>query len=77
VLASLRGLAAPQGLPPAVREALVRAIERTMNDPEFKAQAASYFAPLRYLAPAPYRTELKEAEASFLQLWKEIPWSEK
>lgn len=77
VLASLRGLAAPQGLPPSVRERLVRAIERTMSDPEFKAQAASYFAPLRYLAPAPYKTELRDAEATFARLWVDLPWSEK
>lgn len=77
VLASLRGMAAPQGLPPAVREQLVRAIDRTMKDPEFQAQAAGYFAPLRYLAPAPYGAELKEAEAGFMQLWKELPWSDK
>jgi tripartite-type tricarboxylate transporter receptor subunit TctC len=77
VLASLRGLAAPQNLPPAVREQLVRAVERTMKDPEFQAQAAGYFAPLRYLAPAAYNAELKEAEAGFAQLWKELPWSDK
>lgn len=77
VLASLRGLAAPKGLPPAVRERLVRAIERTMSDPEFKAQAVSYFAPLRYLAPTPYKTELQDAEAVFARLWVDLPWSEK
>jgi tripartite-type tricarboxylate transporter receptor subunit TctC len=77
VLASLRGLAAPQNLPPAVREQLVRAIERTMKDPEFQAQAAAMFAPLRHLAPAAYTTELREAEAGFAQLWKELPWSDK
>ncbi len=77
VLASLRGVAAPQGLQPAVREQLVRAVERTMADPQFQAQAASYFAPLRYLAPSPYQAELRDAENSFLQLWKELPWSDK
>jgi tripartite-type tricarboxylate transporter receptor subunit TctC len=77
VLASLRGLAAPQNLPTPVREALVRAVDRTLKDPQFQSQAAAMFAPLRHLAPAAYTTELREAEAGFAQLWKELPWSDK
>jgi tripartite-type tricarboxylate transporter receptor subunit TctC len=77
VMASLRGMAAPKGLPPPVREALVKAIERTVNDPQFQAQAASYFAPIRYLAPAQYGAELQAAEVQFRQMWKEMPWSDK
>lgn len=77
VLASLRGMAAPRGLPAPVREALVKAIEHAASDPQFQAQAAGYFAPLRYLPPARYETELRDAEAGFRQLWKELPWGEK
>ncbi|TFZ02283.1 tripartite tricarboxylate transporter substrate binding protein [Ramlibacter henchirensis] len=77
VLASLRGIAAPKGLPAPIREQLVRAIERASNDPQFQAQAAGYFAPLRYLPPARYETELREAEVGFRQLWKELPWGDK
>ena len=77
VLASLRGIAAPKGLPAPVREQLVRAIERAAADPGFQAQAANYFAPLRYLPPTKYEAELRGAEAEFKQLWKELPWGEK
>jgi len=77
VMASLRGVAAPKGLPPAVRDALVKALERAVQDKEFQAQAASYFAPLRYLPPAPYAAELQGGDATFRQLWKEMPWSDK
>lgn len=77
VLASLRGVAAPKGLPPAVRDSLVKAIERSVNDPQFQAQAASYFAPMRYLPPARYEAELQNAEVQFRQLWKEMPWGDK
>lgn len=76
IMASLRGVAAPKGLPPAVRDALVNAIDKSVHDPQFQAQAASYFAPVRYLAPAAYAAELQGAEAGFRQLWKEMPWSE-
>ena len=76
VMASLRGIAAPKGLPPAIREQLVNAVQKAAADPEFQQKAANSFAPLRYLPPARYEAELKESEAGFKQLWKEMPWSE-
>ncbi|MCJ0763416.1 tripartite tricarboxylate transporter substrate binding protein [Variovorax terrae] len=77
VLASLRSIAAPKGLPPAVREKLAVAVEKAAADPKFQAQAASYFAPLRYMPPARLEADMREAEAQFRQLWKEIPWTDK
>jgi tripartite-type tricarboxylate transporter receptor subunit TctC len=76
-MASLRGMAAPRGLPPAVRDRLVKAIEQAAADPGFHLQAAKFFAPLRYLPPAKYETELREGEAQFRQLWNETPWIDK
>jgi tripartite-type tricarboxylate transporter receptor subunit TctC len=76
-LASLRGLAAPKGLPPNVREALVKAVGQAVNDPEFKAKAAQIYAPIRYLPPDQYAAELKQAEAEFAALWKVVPWADK
>ena len=77
IMASLRGFAAPKGLPAPVREQLVGALKKTAADPEFQAKAASYFAPIRYLEPAAYAAELKETEAGFKQLWQVMPWGEK
>jgi tripartite-type tricarboxylate transporter receptor subunit TctC len=77
VQASLRGMAAPKGLPPAVRDKLVEAVRKTAEDPEFKSRAAGYYAPLRYLAPAAYAAELKGLDDSLQQLWKTDPWTEK
>ena len=74
---SLRGIAAPKGLPAPVREQLVNAVQKAAADPEFQAKAANYFAPLRYLPPARYEAELREAETGFRQLWKDMPWGEK
>ena len=76
-LASLRGLAAPKGLPPDVRAALVKAVSQAVNDPEFKAKAASIYAPLRFLPPDQYAEALKQAEAQFNALWKVVPWADK
>jgi tripartite-type tricarboxylate transporter receptor subunit TctC len=77
IMASLRGVAAPKGLPPAVREQLVNALQKAVADQEFQTKAAGYFAPLRYLAPAAYATELKGDEAEFKKLWQESPWTDK
>ncbi|HEX2544743.1 MAG TPA: tripartite tricarboxylate transporter substrate binding protein [Ramlibacter sp.] len=77
VSASLRGVAGPKGLPPAIREQLVAAIQKAAADPEFQSKAAGYFAPLRYLPPAQHGAELKETEAELKKLWQEMPWGEK
>ena len=76
-LSSLRGMAAPRGLPADVRDKLVNAIAAAARDPEFQAQAVKYFAPLRYLPPAEFQKVLREAEGGFRQLYKEMPWSDK
>lgn len=76
-LAALRGLAAPKGLPPAIRERLIKAIEQATADPGFHVQAARFYAPLRYLPPAKYEAELRAAEVQFRQLWNELPWIDK
>ncbi|NML47152.1 tripartite tricarboxylate transporter substrate binding protein [Ramlibacter sp. G-1-2-2] len=77
IMASLRGFAAPKGLPAPVREQLVEALKKTAADPEFQARASAYFAPMRYLEPQAYAEELKETEAGFRQLWQVMPWGEK
>ncbi len=76
-LSSLRGIAAPRGLPADVRERLAKAVEKATADPEFQKQAVQYFAPLRYLSPPAYASVMKDADAGFRSLWKEMPWSDK
>ncbi len=76
-MASLRGIAAPKGLPAAIRERLVSAIERAAADPALRVQAERVYAPLRYLGPAAYATELRTAEELFRQIWKETPWTDR
>lgn len=78
VFASLRGLAAPKGLPPEIRDRLVKAVERAVADPEFQATATQkLFAPIRYLPPAKYAVELREGDAQFRKMWKDLPWTDK
>ena len=77
-LSSLRGMAAPKGLPPEIRERLVKSIEKAVSDPEFQAKAVrQYYSPLRYLAPKDFERVMRESENDFRQLYKEMPWSDK
>jgi tripartite-type tricarboxylate transporter receptor subunit TctC len=76
-MGSLRGLVAPRGLPQEVREQLVKAVERAVSDPEFRAKSIQYYAPLRYLSPSQFDVELREVDAQMRQIWKDSPWTEK
>jgi tripartite-type tricarboxylate transporter receptor subunit TctC len=76
-LSSLRGMAAPKGLPPEVRDRLVKAVAAAAADAEFQARATSVFAPLRFLTPTQFEQVIREAEVGFRQLWKELPWGDK
>lgn len=76
-LASLRGLAAPKGLPEPVRAKLVEAVKKTYDDPEFQAKARELFAPLRYLAPDDYARTLEQDEAELRAQWAASPWKDK
>jgi tripartite-type tricarboxylate transporter receptor subunit TctC len=76
-MSSLRGLAAPKGIPSDVRERLVRAVAQSVADPEFQARATQFFAPLRYLAPAEYEALVREADAMYRVMWTEMPWADK
>ena len=76
-MSSLRGIAAPKGVPPAIKQQLVQAIEKAANDPEFQKKAVGYYAPLRYLSAAEFDAYLKKADGEFRQFWKETPWGEK
>ncbi len=76
-MASLRGIVGPKGMPAAIRDRLVNAIEKAQADPAFKAAAERAFAPIRYLGPAAYEAELKSDDVRFRALWKELPWTDK
>src|SRR6266850_1048315 len=76
-MSSLRGLAAPKGIPPDVRDRLVKAVAQSVADREFQAQAAKFFAPMRYLAPAEYEALVRDADLMYRAMWKEMPWADK
>lgn len=75
VMAAMRGIAAPKGLPADIRARLVDAITQATQDPEFQAKAKASFQPLRILGPEAYAAELIKADQRFRATWAETPWS--
>jgi tripartite-type tricarboxylate transporter receptor subunit TctC len=73
---SLRGTAAPKGLPEPVRERLVAAIAKVAANPEFQAKMKESYTPMRFLPPDEFAAVLQQAEAQFRALWQEQPWVE-
>lgn len=76
-MAALRGLAAPRGMPPDIREKLVKAVAEAMANPAYRARITEAYQPLRYLAPEDYARELRSAERELRKLWAQSPWSDK
>ena len=71
-----RVLAAPRGLPADVRKKLVTAIDAAVNAPEFLAQAAAAYAPVRCMTPEQFGELLKGLDIYYQKVWKETPWNE-
>jgi tripartite-type tricarboxylate transporter receptor subunit TctC len=73
---SMRGMAAPAGLPAEALARLALSVRRTAEDPEFQAAALQQNLPLRFLAPADYLRELTALRANYQALWDQHPWRE-
>ena len=76
VQGSMRGLAAPAGVPAPVLERLAAATRTAMEDPEFRRLASQQALPLRYLAPPEYRVALLALRDELQGLWRAHPWKE-
>lgn len=76
VQGSMRGLAAPSGVPAPVLERLAAATRAAMEEPEFRRLASQQALPLRYLAPAEYRAALLALREELQGLWRAHPWKE-
>jgi tripartite-type tricarboxylate transporter receptor subunit TctC len=73
---SMRGLAAPAGVPREVLERVAAAARAAMEDQEFRRLAKGQALPLRYLGPDDYRKELAALRESYQRLWNAHPWRE-
>ena len=73
---SMRGMAAPAGLPPQVHARLALSVRRTVEDSDFQASATQQSLPLRFLGAADYLAELLELRRNYQALWDQHPWRE-
>jgi tripartite-type tricarboxylate transporter receptor subunit TctC len=73
---SMRGMAAPAGLPAEVVARLAVSVRRTVDDPAFQEAARSQSLPLRFLDPADYLAELQALRLGYQALWNQHPWRE-
>lgn len=71
---TLRGLAAPKGLPKDVLEKLESAIKQAFDDPEFKQKAADLQMPLYYMGHEEYTKFLHSMNDNLKEEWAENPW---
>ncbi|WP_348770663.1 tripartite tricarboxylate transporter substrate binding protein [Azospirillum sp. TSO35-2] len=74
LMSSLRGIAAPKGLPPDVRAKLIDALDKAATHPGFQAKAKELFQPTRLLPPDQYATELAASTKELRELWATAPW---
>lgn len=76
VMSSQRGVAAPHGLPPAIRSALVGALKAALADPAFVAEARSpeTYQALRVLGPDAFAAALRAQDRQLRALWQRSPW---
>ncbi|WP_203072749.1 tripartite tricarboxylate transporter substrate binding protein [Falsiroseomonas ponticola] len=73
---SMRGMAAPAGLPAPVLDRLALSVRRTVENAEFQAAAVQQNLPLRFLAPDAYAAELRALQTRYQTLWNAHPWRE-
>lgn len=72
---SMRGLAAPKGIPADVMAKLSHATQQCSVDPEFLDRAEKTFQPLRYLGRDDYLKSLRQVDTQMRELWKVKPWN--
>lgn len=71
---SMRGMAAPAGLPPAMLQRLSLAVRRVVEAAEFQTSAEQQALPLRFLGPDEYLGELTALREKYQALWARHPW---
>jgi tripartite-type tricarboxylate transporter receptor subunit TctC len=77
-LSAMRALAAPKGLPVAIRDRLVKALALALADPGFQVKASGVlFQPVRHMTPQEFTAFIRKSEPRFQKLWDEVPWSDK
>jgi tripartite-type tricarboxylate transporter receptor subunit TctC len=71
---SMRGLAAPAGLPKPIFDRLVEAARKATEDPEWQQLAKNSEQPIRLVWTEDYKAELVALQTRCAALWRQHPW---
>jgi len=74
VAGAARGFGGPRGMPEAIVRRWDEAIQKTANDPQFRALADRDFVIVRHQTAAGFRTYVKQQETNFRAIWNAQPW---
>lgn len=72
VAGSSRGYSAPKGIPEAARKEFITAMERVMQNPDFKRAAAERAMVIDFKGGDDYMRFLKDQEVAFKKIWEDI-----
>lgn len=72
VAGSSRGYSAPKGMPEQAKEEFLSAMDRVMEHPDFKRDAAARAMALDYKRGDEYTKYLQDQEVTFTKIWNEI-----
>jgi putative tricarboxylic transport membrane protein len=72
VAGSSRGYSAPKGIPEQARKEIIAALERVVNNPDFKRDAAERATMIDFIPGDAYGKFLKDQEKAFKEIWDEI-----
>lgn len=73
VMPAERGIAAPPGLPPEIRDRLQAAIEATLKDPEYLQKAGNDAPVLAFLPGEAWRKDIASRKETLRELAKKLP----
>jgi tripartite-type tricarboxylate transporter receptor subunit TctC len=73
---SSRGLVGPKGMPQEMVDALAKATELALKDPELIKKANDIALPLEFMGPVEYGNYLRVSDRELADVWKRSPWTE-
>ena len=71
-----RGLVAPKGFPKEAIEAIDKAVQQALKDPELIKLTNDIALPLVYMGPEEYGEYLQTNDKELAEVWKTSPWIE-
>lgn len=76
-MGSQRGLGRPEGPAAEILDRIVKAVQQTVEDPEFQEKAKQQYLPLAYEPSASWEASLRAQQKAFADLWASSPWAQK